>query len=202
MKTNHILIDFENVQPQSFDILAQQPYKLYIFVGQQQTKVPFDLARDLQKFGHNAEYIKITGNGRNALDFHIAYYVGLLAAQDPEGHFHIISKDSGFDPLIRHLINKNIHVQRLVDLAEIPALRISNTSSMDERIMAIVKNLSGRGHSRPRKLKTLTNTINSLFTTKLDDVELSKLIDELQTRKYITISKGNISYKLPNKTNK
>ena len=54
------------------------------------------------------------------------------------------------------------------DLAEIPELRIPDTTSRDEQIDAIVKNLRQRGHSRPRKVRTLQNTINTLFTKKLE----------------------------------
>jgi len=195
--TNYVLIDFENVQPRNLELLAKHPFKVFVFVGANQTKVSFDLADSMQLLGNNAQYIKISGNGQNALDFHVAYYIGELAAKDPDAYFHIISKDKGFDPLIKHLSDRNIRVQREKDLAEIPLLRVPNTSSSDEKIAAIVKNLGGRGQSRPRKVKTLENTINSLFTKKLGKAELASIVKELQKRKLIIVNKGNVSYKLP-----
>ena len=78
----------------------------------------------MQLLGENARYIKISGNGRNALDFHIDYYIGVLATKDSNGRFHVISRDKGFDPLIRHLNDDGIEVQRETDLAEIPSLRL------------------------------------------------------------------------------
>jgi len=69
--------------------------------------------------------------------------------------------------------------------------------SNGEKITAIIKNLVGRGQSKPRKLKTLANTINSLFTNKLEESELMSLIKMLQERKYIIVNQGNVSYKLP-----
>ncbi len=68
---------------------------------------------------------------------------------------------------------------------------------MDEKIAAIVKNLGGRGQSRPRKVRTLQNTINSLFTRKLDTKELNALVSEMQKRKLIVVNQTNVSYKLP-----
>ena len=195
--TNYVLIDFENVQPRNLELLTKHPFKVFVFVGANQTKVSFDLADSMQLLGNNAQYIKICGNGQNALDFHVAYYIGELAAKDPDAYFHIISKDKGFDPLIKHLSSRNIRVQREKDLAEIPLLRVPNTSSSDEKIAAIVKNLGGRGQSRPRKVKTLENTINSLFTKKLGKAELASIVKELQKRKLIIVNKGNVSYKLP-----
>ena len=197
MPTNYVLIDFENVQPKNFEIIANQSFKIFIFIGANQTKVPLDIAAAMQEFGENAKYIKISGNGQNSLDFHIAFYIGQLSLEDPEGYFHVISKDSGFDPLIEHLKNKNIRIQRERDLAEIPILRLASATSNGEKITAIIKNLVGRGQSKPRKLKTLANTINSLFTNKLEDSEIMSLIKMLQERKYIIVNQGNVSYKLP-----
>lgn len=195
--TNYILIDFENVQPRNLELLQKHPFEVYVFVGENQTKISYDLAEAMQAMGEKARYIKISGNGPNALDFHIAFYIGQLAGEDPEGYFHIISKDKGFDPLIRHLRSQKIKALRQKDLAEIPPLRISNAVSTDEKLELIVDNLRGRGQSKPRKEKTLTNTIDSLFTKSLREEESVGLIRELQKRKYITISEGNISYRLP-----
>jgi hypothetical protein len=103
LKTNVILIDFENVQPKDLAQLRGRPFKTKVFCGANQTKVPFDLAAELQPLGPDAEYIKIQGTGPNALDFHIAYYIGRLSTEIPGATFHIVSKDKGFDPLIKHL---------------------------------------------------------------------------------------------------
>ena len=197
MTTNYVLIDYENVQPKNLEILANHPFKVFVFVGANQTKVPYDLAAAMQNLGDSGSYIKISGNGPNALDFHIAFYVGQLSLKDPAGSFHIISKDTGFDPLIRHLRGKKVRVYRQKDLAEIPVLRMSSATNNDEKIDAITKNLAGRGQSRPRKVKTLANTINSLFTKKLQENELMALVKELEARKYIIINQDRVSYKLP-----
>ncbi|WP_320042111.1 PIN domain-containing protein [uncultured Desulfobacter sp.] len=178
----------ENVQPKNLEVLSQHSFKVIVFVGESQTKLPFDLVAGIQKFGNDAKYVKIAGNGKNSLDFHIAYYLVKLAAEEPDEFFHIISKDTGFDPLIKHLRENKVKVHRETDLVEIPVLRISNTSSKDETINAIVKNLAGRGQSRPRKVKTLINTINSLFAKKLDDKEMMSLLQSLRDRKYIVIN--------------
>lgn len=197
MATNYVLIDYENVHPKNLELLTQHPFKVLVFVGETQAKIPFDLADSMQLLGNHARYLKISGTGQNALDFHIAYYIGELSAKEPDAYFHIISKDKGFDPLIRHLKEKDINVMRERDLAEIPLLQLPTSTSMDEKVAAIVKNLGGRGQSRPRKVRTLKNTINSLFTKKLDDGELSTLVREMQKRKLIVVNQNNVSYKLP-----
>jgi hypothetical protein len=62
--------------------------------------------------GDSVEYITMDKSGSNALDFHIAYYLGVLSQEVPAPAFRIISKDAGFDPLIRHLRRKNLVVTR------------------------------------------------------------------------------------------
>jgi hypothetical protein len=75
MKTNFVLVDFENVQPNNFSLLNGYSFKIKVFLGANQAKIPIDMARTLQLFGPDVEYIQIEGNGSNALDFHIAYYI-------------------------------------------------------------------------------------------------------------------------------
>lgn len=197
MKNNYILIDYENVQPKSLSILNGHEFKVLVFVGANQTKIPFELASTLQALGRNAQYIKIGGNGSNALDFHIAFYVGQISERDPNAYFHIISKDAGFDPLVKHLKDKNILVMREKELSEIPLLRVSNATSITEKVEAIVKSLASRGQSRPRKVKTLSNTINALFMKKLDETELENIISEMKMQKLIIVDNESISYRPP-----
>ncbi|MCR6652397.1 MAG: PIN domain-containing protein [Cellvibrionaceae bacterium] len=197
MATNYVLIDFENVQPSNLEVLKLHPFKVVVFVGANQAKIPFDLAAAMQALGDAGQYIKITGTGQNALDFHIAYYIGEFAAKDSNAYFHVISRDTGFDTLITHLKSRGVKIQRERDLAEIPVVRMSTATSTDDKVSAIVKNLVGRGQSRPRKVKTLSNTINSLFTEKLSEQQLSSIVKDLEQRKYITVSNGNVSYQLP-----
>lgn len=97
------LIDFENVQPTSVGRLVPGTCRIKLFLGQNQLKVPLELSRALQPFGADVEYVSITGNGPNAVDFHIAFYIGHLAHSHPGARFTIVSGDTGFDPLVRHL---------------------------------------------------------------------------------------------------
>ena len=97
------LIDFENVQPTGVGRLVPGTCRIMLFLGQNQNKVPVELTRALQPFGADVEYLSISGNGPNAVDFHIAFYIGHLAQKHPGAKFTIVSGDTGFDPLVRHL---------------------------------------------------------------------------------------------------
>ena len=195
MRTNYVLIDFENVQPSSLEQLDHDHFKVFVFVGAHQGKVPFELAASLQQLGDRAQYIKISGNGPNALDFHIAYYIGRLAATDPAAYFHIISKDEGFDLLIQHLKTKKIFVGRSTAISEIPFVKVSNSKSSVERIKLILRKLRQLKAAKPKTVKTLGSTIAALFQKQISDKEVSDLISELATRDYITVSGPKVTYK-------
>jgi hypothetical protein len=111
-----ILVDFENVQPASLGTLKPGTCRVYIFLGQQQSKVPLDLTKALQPFGADVQYIQIAGNGPNALDFHIAFYIGQLAVLHTDARFTIVSRDAGFDPLIKHIATLKMTCRRVKSL--------------------------------------------------------------------------------------
>lgn len=197
MKTNFVLVDSENVQPKNMSLLNGGPFKIKVFLGANQAKISLEIARALQVFGPDAEYIQIDGNGSNALDFHIAYYIGRLAADTPDAYFHVISKDTGFDPLIKHLKTQNILCQRSTSIADIPLVKISNSKSAPEKVDAIIDNLAKRKVSKPRTLKTLRSTIKSLFVNQLADEELEDLLEQLSKRGVINITDSKVNYELP-----
>ncbi len=197
MKTNYVLIDYENVQPDAMAVLDKEHFKVIVFVGANQSKVTFEVASTLQRMGARAEYVKISGNGSNALDFHIAYYIGQLAWHEPEAYFHIVSKDAGFDPLIQHLKEKKILCCRSRDVTDIPIVKAANSKTPEEKLAVIVADLKRRGASKPRTTKTLSSTINSLFQKQLPEQELNWLLAELQRHGLVTVNETKVSYALP-----
>ena len=197
MRINYVLIDFESVQPEALELLAYEHFRLLVFVGANQAKIPFDMAAALHKLGSQAEYIKISGNGPTALDFHIAYYIGRLATADPTAYFHIVSRDTGFDPLIQHLKTKKVFADRVKDVADIPLIRASNSKSPAEKVEVILAKLKLLKASKPRAVKTLSSTIASLFQKQLSDEEVSVLVQELVNQGHLTLDGTKVTYLLP-----
>lgn len=194
MKKNIVLIDLENVQPEDLGVLKDRDFKVYVFVGAKQ-KIPCDLASAMQQLKDDGRYIQIAGSGKNALDFHIALYIGKLAAEDANTFFHIISKDTGFDPLIKHLKSKKIYVARQTTISNIPVLQLPAAKTEDEKIKIIVAFLKGRGNAKPRTIETLKNSLKNRFNG-IEDTESDRLINSLINRKYLSETDGKITYKL------
>lgn len=197
LRTNYVLIDFENVQPEAISMLDQEHFKVIVFVGATQQKVPFDIANALQRMGSKAEYVKISGKGSNALDFHIALYIGQLAAADPTAFFHIISKDTGFDPLIQHLKDKKVFAARSKDVADNPFFGASNTRPLEEKLMVVLTKLQQLGASKPRTVKTFSSTISSLFQKQFPEDEIATIVAEFQTKGWAAVTDSKVAFSLP-----
>jgi len=196
VRTNYVLIDYENVQPSALSALDKEFFKVFVFVGANQTKVNFEVVEALQRLGANGQYIKISGNGPNALDFHIAYFIGKLAAQDEAPFFHIISKDTGFDPLIAYLKANKVYACRSKSIHDIPIVKAGNSSNLQERVVAVVANLKQRGSSRPRTPKTLSSTINAIFLKSLPEGEVATLVKALKQQGHIVVTGNKVTYNL------
>lgn len=197
MRTNYVLIDYESVQPDDLSALRQDHFRVIVFVGAHQNRIAFETATALQQMGPNAEYVKVSGGGPNALDFHIAFYVGRLAEKEPEAYFHIVSKDTGFDPLIAHLKARKLRALRVKAVGDIPLVRADNARSTPDRVALVVADLRKRGAARPRTVATLTSTVSALFSKQLSADEVSALIAALQELGYVSISGNKATYNLP-----
>lgn len=194
MRTNFVLIDFESVQPDSLAALEPDDFKVLVFVGANQTKVSFELAAALQRMGDKAEYIKIAGTGPNALDFHIAFYIGHLAAQSPTAYFHIISKDTGFDPLVQHLRSRKILSARVAQVDDIPFVKARTTKLPDQRAEFTIAKLKQPKATRPRTAETLANAVATLFQKQLTEQEVAAVIAAMQSAGFVTVADGKITY--------
>lgn len=194
MRTNIVLIDFESVQPESLAALEHAHFKVIVFVGASQTKVPIEIATALQRMGSNAEYVQISGNGKNALDFHICFYIGQLVAQDPAAYFHVVSKDSGFDPLIRHLKSKKIFCARSSKIDDIPLVKVSNKRSPSERAQIFIEKLQQPKATKPRTIKTLSSAIAAYFHKQITDAEIEAVIAAMQKSGFISVAGSKVSY--------
>jgi len=139
-------------------------------------------------WGNKAEYIKISSNGPNALDFHIAFHIGQIATNDPTAYFHIISKDTGFDPLIQHLKSRNVFAARSLRVSAIPLVKAVNTKSPTERLAIIITHLQRLKNSKPGTLKTLSNTIGTIFQKQLTSPEIDTMIKGLESKSLIKIN--------------
>lgn len=199
-RTNFVLIDFENIQPEDINLLKDGPFKVKVFLGPNQSKIPVSLVTALHTLGENAEYIVLETAGNNALDFHIAYYIGTLSATEPTAFFHVISKDKGFDPLLKHLKGKKIFAQRSSCIADIPYFKPSLPLVPEAQLQAVIADLIRRKASRPRTQKTLLSTLHALFRKELTEQQLGALFSALCKGGFVKVDGTKVTYALPNES--
>jgi hypothetical protein len=185
-----LLVDFENVRFISIGSLPTDWYVL-VFVGKSQHSIPFELTRDAQQLGERLEWIKIEGDGRNNLDFHLAFHLGRLSDVSPQVEFLVLSKDKGFDPLIRHVVGRGLKCERIERVDPKPRMAVSGDPNFDKAfklLSGVVKN------GRPRKRKTLIAQVASFFQKKESAEEIERIVDLLVTRNLVSEVGNTLTY--------
>lgn len=96
----HVLVDWENVQPDEADCRALVPdaTDVWLFHGPNQKNI----GRGYETFGERATRVRIARTGKNALDFHLAFYMGYIAAKHPGSRLVVLSNDKGYGPMLDH----------------------------------------------------------------------------------------------------
>ena len=201
MRTNYVLIDFESVQVKSLALLGSDQFRVHLFLGPHHAKLPRPLVLAMHALGERAKYVELEAAGPNALDFHIAYYLGSLAAADLDGFFHVISKDTGFDPLIKHLKTRKILAARSDSIEEMPCFRPAATApspanGLDALVKVVVEDLIKRKASKPRKVATLRSTVAARLG-KEADAYLDAVLDALVHAGHVALEGEKVTYHLP-----
>ncbi len=227
MNIQYVLVDYENVPVKALAPLHGMEFRVFVFVGKNNSKLPFELVNDIQKLGERAEYVKLESSGPNALDFHIAFYLGKLVTTDPTGVFNVISKDRGYDTLIQRLNSQGVQAVRAKTIEEMPCFakappktavaptsqvrtvqvevrkkrttvsKAVNSAELDARVALVVENFRARTKARPVKMKSLVNTINNLIGKDRSVKEAEAVRDVLLALKYVVEDGLKVTYKLP-----
>ncbi len=181
MSTQYVLVDFENVQP-DLSALANTPYKVKIFFGakQQESRVPFKLLDAVMALGGNVESIKITRSGSNAVDMHIAWYIGGLLEREPNARIHIISGDSDFDPLLEFLHARGVECRRTKTLADLAVGKPQRGAAPPPRQAARpakAKSVAGPKVAASDKLSGVLKHLRSMKDKPTTRAKLAKWID-------------------------
>ena len=96
----HVLLDYENVQPSDAELRALVPDagQVWVFHGPHQREVEKRFA----SFGTGATAVPISKTGKNALDFHLSFYMGYIASRNPNSAMVVVANDKGYEPMLEH----------------------------------------------------------------------------------------------------
>lgn len=96
----HVLLDYENVQPSDAELRSLVPDvdQVWVFHGPHQREVEKRFA----SFGTGATAVPISKTGKNALDFHLSFYMGYIASRNPNSKMVVVANDKGYEPMLEH----------------------------------------------------------------------------------------------------
>jgi NTP pyrophosphatase (non-canonical NTP hydrolase) len=96
----HVLLDYENVQPTEGDLRSMVPGVSHVWVchGPHQRQVEQRFA----SFGDQVTAVPISRTGKNALDFHLSFYMGYIASRNQASTIVVVANDKGYDPMLEH----------------------------------------------------------------------------------------------------
>lgn len=191
-----LLIDFENVQKLDFEHIDLSDTEIAIFVGKSQNRIPFPVVEKTQVLGERVRWLKIAGDGKNNLDFHIAFELGRLCEKFKKDiELIILSMDSGYDSLMRYINDSGIPIKRISNLAELAdSKKQLPTSKFTSLVVSNLKKIDNL--KRPRTDGTLKKHVESLLRDKASANEIDLIIEEIFIAGLLTKTGNRLKYDL------
>lgn len=191
-----LMVDYENIQSLTLKNLDPKYVEIWFFVGKSQNKIPFDLVESVQPFGNSLRWIKIEGNGKNNLDFHIAFELGRLSSsKEAIGDIYLFSKDRGYDAVVQYANRLGLKVRRIVNLSQLPTSEQGAPKSTFTE--AVVINLSKIAPARrPRTKASLAKHLKNTFSSRIEENDIETIIEQLFIEGKISETGNRLKYEL------
>jgi hypothetical protein len=215
MNETILLVDFENIGKIDLTAVPEQ-VKVALFFGAAQKSVPREFLEAALKLRERFEHINAAGQGKNALDFHIAYYLGEYLTKSPRTECVILSRDKDFAPLVKHLVSRGFAVRTANTLRDAFPARPAQESRrsapesrrpvQESRRAAPIREpgaaqedalqwlVGGAKNRRPRTRKALAAHLYSHFSKKRSEADIQATIDGLIGSGQLGEANGKITY--------
>ncbi len=196
---NYVFVDYENVHDVDLALVGSKTVHLTLLLGARQTKLDVALVEKLMAHASSVQLVRLNSSGKNALDFALAYYVGRAVNADANAYFHIVSKDTGFDPLIEHLRSRHIHARRHVDYSTLTfsAPPKPPAAGQEDVLTRVIAHLRKNTNNRPKRKKTLASHLTAVCGKSVTSTEVDALIEQLRQAGYLNIGeKEAVTYLL------
>lgn len=209
--TKVLLIDLENCPSQINQLMNHLDEYSHIVVcyAQSGAKIPIDWMIPLTKVINEGrlKLIKMREVGKNAADFGIAFWAGVLMAKLPEQtHFDIVSNDTDLDYAVSLLtdqkrsakrcgMKKDVSIPAVVKAVSTPTVvlpKIIVPNTLDYYLLESCLYLASMPSNKPVKKETLLNSIQSKF--KSDKVDANKAVESLVKNGVISINGNKVGY--------
>jgi hypothetical protein len=222
----YLLVDFENVQPPPEDVARVRAgdHHLWVFHGPHQNKFDAAMVNAWKPLGDRLQLVQSAKPGKNALDFHIAYYLGVLHERDViakrRSMYVVVTGDGGFDVIFTHMRGQGCAVEKAGSIGEALALakrlqapakqapeanEIATPSAprgtlAEEDVGKIIAALALYSRNRPATRKKLEPYVLSQLNNKVTPAVAQAVVKRLIKRGVVTLAGEKVAYVLPSAT--
>lgn len=140
-----LLVDLENKHKVDLSPLDES-FRAIIFVGAHQNPPKAAKKSATAHRFSRVDFLKISGAGKNALDFHIAFELGRTFETAPNTQCFVLSSDKGFDPLLTHLNGSGMTCKRVETIAELVSVNVVPLVSHERVVCPFCKKASTIEH--------------------------------------------------------
>jgi hypothetical protein len=188
-----ILIDHENIAAFDPDAIPDDATVL-LFLGAGQGSFKKDWVSKALRLPGRIKPVDIEGTGKNALDFHIAFYLGELLAKSRKASCVILSKDKGFAPLVKHLTARGFDVRQVDTLASL-SQPTGKVASPEDVYLHVVKSLRKQeARARPASRTKLEKHVANMLKGKKADQDADKMVRRLEKDGFVRESGKELIY--------
>lgn len=170
MKELYALVDFENVQPTLHELAKLAPgfTDVWLFHGPHQTKQ----AQHLVDAHSRVTLVPRSGSGPNALDFHLSFYLGYVAAKHPLAELVVVANDEGYDPMIAHTRLLGFTAKRLGYKAKSTRVAKLAPANMAVTVTALAPTKKAATSAAPAKTVAKKSAVKKMAATKVPAVKV------------------------------
>lgn len=202
---NHLLIDYENIQPTDLSWVDVSSYHVWLFLGvYQQKHLPLHLIEFLLSLPREQVHlIKMQNTGKNSLDFCLSFHVGRIVEREPDAVIKVLSDDCDYDALLKHLKTNipSLKISRIgrrsLSNHKAPSNKKAGKNEIKDEIalkayQIAASRISKQEKARPRQLTSLRNFLRShlqAINANSDIIEI--VVETLVERRVITIAPSN-----------
>lgn len=198
-----LLIDLENCLSQINQLMENltQYSQVIVCYAQSGAKIPVDwiMALTTTINDNRLKLVKMPTVGKNAADFGITFWAGILMAQLPTNtHFDIVSNDTDLDYAVSLLIDQGRSAERVGIKKEQLSVSIEKNNGIDTKALDYYASeycvyLANRANNnRPAREETLLNSIKSTF--KESNIDATKILEVLVAKALVSIMDNKVAY--------
>lgn len=218
----HLLVDFENLQPSPEHVarVRGEHSHLWVFHGPHQNKFDAAMVKAWKPLGDRLQLVQSSKNGKNALDFHIAYCLGVLHEQDVAASRRsiciVVTGDGGFDALFDFMRGRGCAVDKAGSIPDALALaarmqaqaeKDSETKATEdpvppratlaeEDVGKIVAGFVADPKSRPASRRKLEPYVQARLGNKVTPAVAQAVVKQLIKRGLVTFDGEKTKYAL------